>query len=123
MLNRKNRAAAFTAACILIAPAAAQTTELVSVSSTGEQANSWSSWPSISADGRYVAFDSNATNLVPGVSNNALDIYVHDRQTGVTERVSVSSTGGLCSIGGAEIDSRCVDADLGMDPCPDAVYA
>ena len=49
--------------------------------------------PSISADGRYVAFDSNATNLVPGDTNGYDDVFVHDRQTGQTTRVSVDSAG------------------------------
>ena len=38
--------------------------------------------PSISADGRYVAFLSEATNLVPGDTNGIKDVFVHDRQTG-----------------------------------------
>ena len=45
---------------------------------------------SISADGRYVAFHSFATNLVPGDTNDNLDVFVHDRQTGTTERVNVA---------------------------------
>ena len=49
--------------------------------------------PSISADGRYVAFVSVATNLVPGDTNATSDIFVHDRQTGQTTRVSVDSAG------------------------------
>ncbi|MEP6987284.1 MAG: hypothetical protein ABI970_16895, partial [Chloroflexota bacterium] len=69
------------------------TTERVSVSSSGLQANNISTSPGISADGRYVVFDSNASNLVPGDTNNKTDIFVHDRQTGSTERISVSSTG------------------------------
>jgi Tol biopolymer transport system component len=66
-------------------------TARVSVSSTGAQANAWSEWPSISADGRYVAFTSAATNLVPGDANSQDDIIVHDRVTGGTTRASVSS--------------------------------
>src|SRR5262249_21008581 len=49
--------------------------------------------PSISADGRFVAFDSEATNLVKGDTNHAADVFVRDRLTGTTERVSVSSAG------------------------------
>ncbi len=65
----------------------------VSVSTSGQQGDA-SSWrPSISADGRYVAFQSDATNLVSGDSNSATDIFVHDRVTGKTVRVSVSSSG------------------------------
>jgi Tol biopolymer transport system component len=68
-------------------------TTRVSVASDGSQANSRSSHPSISADGRYVAFESGASNLVSGDTNNAWDIFVHDRQTGETTRVSVASDG------------------------------
>ena len=69
------------------------TTERVSVDSSGAQANSFSYAGPISADGRYVAFASNASNLVAGDSNGVLDSFVRDRQTGTTERVSVSSGG------------------------------
>jgi Tol biopolymer transport system component len=70
-----------------------QTTR-VSVASDGTQGND-ASWacPSISADGRYVAFSSWASNLVPGDTNGVRDIFVHDRVTGQTTRVSVASDG------------------------------
>ena len=68
-------------------------TELVSVSSTGEPGKSDSNNPSISADGRFVAFESTAYNLVDGDTNWESDIFVRDRQTSTTERVSISSTG------------------------------
>ena len=68
-------------------------TERVSVSSAGQDADGASSAPAISADGRYVAFHSDAANLVPGDTNGVMDIFVHDRETGETERVSVSSAG------------------------------
>jgi len=67
--------------------------ERVSVSSLGQQADKSSSSPAISADGRFVAFVSNATNLVPGDTNNRADIFVYDRQTATIQRVSVSSAG------------------------------
>jgi Tol biopolymer transport system component len=69
------------------------TTVRVSVSSTGKQGNGNSFVDGISADGRYVVFESDASNLVPGDTNRASDVFVHDRLTGTTERVSVSSTG------------------------------
>lgn len=65
----------------------------VSVSSSGVQGNSLSEWPAFSADGRYVAFSSAATNLVPNDTNGKWDVFVHDRQTGQTTRVSRSSSG------------------------------
>ena len=67
------------------------TTQRVSVSSTGAQADLGSSGPAISADGRYVVFASSATNLVAGDTNGHRDIFLRDRLTAVTERVSVTS--------------------------------
>lgn len=66
----------------------------VSVSSSGEQSNSFSEMPSISANGRMVAFCSFATNLVTDDTNGQKDVFVHDRVSGETSRVSVSSSGG-----------------------------
>ncbi len=68
-------------------------TERVSVDSAGTEGEFNSDYPSISADGRYVAFESFASNLVPGDTNGKLDIFVHDRLARVTERVSVDSAG------------------------------
>ncbi len=68
-------------------------TSRVSVSSTGTQADDWSEAGALSADGRYVVFDSWASNLVPADTNRRHDVFVHDRVGGVTTRVSVSSTG------------------------------
>jgi hypothetical protein len=69
-------------------------TERVSVSSDGDQANGDSFGPTISDDGRYVAFASYAGNLTTDPDNGYIEMYVHDRQTGNTERVSVASDGG-----------------------------
>ncbi|MFH9421583.1 TolB family protein [Streptomyces sp. NPDC017529] len=63
--------------------------ERVNVASDGTQADSWSSSPTISADGRYVAFASDAANLVPGDTNADTDIFVRDRRTGRTESVTL----------------------------------
>jgi len=71
----------------------AGTIEIVSISSDGLQGNGHSENPSISSDGRFVAFDSVASNLVPGDTNSAPDIFVNDRKTGITNRVSVASDG------------------------------
>lgn len=71
----------------------AQTTSLVSISSNGVLGNNHSMLPSISADGRIVAFWSYATNLVQNDTNGVQDIFVHDRATGATTRISVSATG------------------------------
>ena len=69
-------------------------TKLVSVDSAGASCDGASQWPLISADGGFVAFESDASNLVVGDTNSTSDIFVHDLATGVTERVSVDSTGG-----------------------------
>ena len=66
-------------------------TEHVSLSSAGAEGTGPSEYPAISADGRYVAFQSSATNLVANDTNGGYDVFVRDRQTGATERVSVSS--------------------------------
>jgi Tol biopolymer transport system component len=79
----------------------AKTTVRVNISSSGEEANGNSNVPSISGDGRYVAFDSWATNLVPGDTNGFIDVFVHDRLTGSTTRVSVSSSGSQGNFGGS----------------------
>ena len=70
-----------------------RTTTRVSVSSSGTQANDWSFDHAISANGRYVTYYSYASNLVPGDSNGVSDVFVHDRRTGTTTRVSVSDAG------------------------------
>ena len=72
-------------------------TERVSVAADGTQANGPSAVPSVSADGRYVAFLSDATNLVPGDTNSCADVFTYDRQDGSIERVSVNSSGALAN--------------------------
>ena len=67
-------------------------TRPVAVSSSEVQGNSSSYWPSASNDGRFVVFDSDASNLVAGDTNGAGDVFVRDRQMGTTRRVSVSSS-------------------------------
>ncbi|CAA6603808.1 hypothetical protein MTBLM1_140018 [Rhodospirillaceae bacterium LM-1] len=69
------------------------TTTRISVDSSGNEANNGSYSPSISSDGRYVAFRSSATNLVAGDTNVATDIFLKDTQTGTLTRISVDSSG------------------------------
>lgn len=71
----------------------AGTTEIVSVDASGVFGDGDSSWPSISSDGRYVAFQSNSSNLAAGTAPGAENVYVHDRQTGATVLASVASDG------------------------------
>ena len=69
-------------------------TMLVSADPSGAASgNSSSGEPTISADGRFVAFSSNASDLVPGDTNNASDVFVRDLQTGATTLVSVNLNG------------------------------
>jgi Tol biopolymer transport system component len=83
-------------------------TTLVSVSNSGIRGNKDSTAPSISADGRYVAFTSDANNLVSGDTNDSPDVFVRDLVAGTTTRVSVSATG-------AQADAPCVFAAMSAD--------
>src|SRR5206468_1956014 len=78
---------------IFVRDRAKGTTQRVSVGARARQANRESEQSAISADGRYVAFESGASNLVPGDTNATTDVFVRDRETGRTTRVSVSSRG------------------------------
>lgn len=77
------------------------TTTRVSVDSSGLQSNRGSWNPSISDDGRWIAFESLASNLVPGDTNNAMDVFLHDRLNGTTSRISVDSFAAQSAAGGS----------------------
>ena len=66
-------------------------TTILSIANDGTRVNSGS--PSISSDGRYVAFTSRAANLITGDTNERVDVFVHDRVTGETTLVSTASDG------------------------------
>ena len=68
--------------------------DIASISTAGAQGNGDSILPAISADGRFVAFKSVASNLVPNDNNGVADVFVRDRLMGTTERVSVNTRGG-----------------------------
>lgn len=87
------------------------TTKLVSVRSNGNLGNDRSWRPRISADGRFVAFESDATNLVGGDRNGVTDVFVHELATGATMRVSVASDGSEAN-GYSEIDGISADGNL-----------
>jgi Tol biopolymer transport system component len=95
-------------AAVLASVGRAQVTQRVSVDSNGVEANNYSLGTAISGDGRYVAFTSNATNLVPGDTNAVLDVFVRDRQTGITEIASVDSNG---TPGNGGSDQPAISAD------------
>jgi Tol biopolymer transport system component len=73
------------------------TTERVSVASDGGESNGACAGPAISADGRFVAFYSTASNLAQGENNGAWDIYLHDRVDGTTTRISRGLGGGAAN--------------------------
>ena len=64
-----------------------------SIDSAGVQADGISDWPTISADGRRVAFSSSATNLAQDDTNNKSDVFVLDRETNTVSRISIGVNG------------------------------
>ncbi len=91
-------AAAVTAALALglfTGPALGETSVRVSVGNLGEEGNSFSGFHTVSADGRYVAFESDASNFVPGDNNGLPDVFVRDRQANTTKLLSVNAAGEL----------------------------
>jgi Tol biopolymer transport system component len=84
---------------VFVRDTVAGTTSRVSVDSTGIQADLASGDPAMSADGRFVAFESRASNLVAGDTNGAYDVFVRDTVAGTTSRVSVDSTGAQANDG------------------------
>lgn len=88
---------------VFVRDTVANTTIRVSISTGGTAGNGNSSYPTISSDGRYVAFESTATNLVTGDGNGLSDIFVRDLVTNTTTRVSVTN-GGAEASGGDSYD-------------------
>ncbi|MFK8113000.1 MAG: S8 family serine peptidase, partial [Rubripirellula sp.] len=84
------------------------TTDIVSMRSDGASGNGISRNPSISSDGRYVTFESAASDLVANDNNGTSDIFIHDRVSNTTELVSVRSDGGQ---GNGDSSSPSVSAD------------
>lgn len=92
------------------------TVKLVSVADSGVQADKASSNTAISANGRYVAFQSDATNLVPGDTNQSFDIFVRDMVTEKIHRVSLNGSGGQATgagggVGAADSATPAISAD------------
>jgi Tol biopolymer transport system component len=90
------------------------TLERVSLGPGNAQGNGGSRLPTISADGRFVAFASTATNLVSFDSNNVSDVFVRNRQTNTTTRVSMAPTG-AGGPGSAEANGASNDAEISAD--------
>ena len=97
---------------VFIVDASSGAVSLVSVNTAGEKGNSDSNKPSLSADGRFVAFESGATNLTPDATNSLGDVYVRDVVAGQTWRVSLGTDGqqgnGGSSTPGISPDGRVV---------------
>ncbi len=68
----------------------ARATWRITVNSFGEGGNGNSQYPAVSNDGRYVVYESDASNLTPGDNGIYRDVFLLDRSTGITERVSVT---------------------------------
>ncbi len=86
-------------------------TERVSLANDGSQSTADCSDPAISGDGRFVAFDSFASNLVTGDTNGVGDVFVRDRLLGTTTRVSVA-TGGAQVNGTSRAPSISADGNI-----------
>ena len=78
---------------VFVRDVAKGTTTLVSMSSDKKIGNGESTYPSISGNGRFVAFTSRASNLVADDNNGVADVFVYDRESGTTELVSVNQSG------------------------------
>ena len=92
---------------IAVTSLASGAVSFASTSASGEAGNGDSQFASISADGRFVAFDSAASNLLAGDTNGVNDVFVKDMQTGAVRRVSGTASGGQLGrdAGGAEISA------------------
>lgn len=96
----------------LAAPLAAQgRTMRASVASGGGEAHFGGVWAALSADGRWVAFASDSDDLAPLDTNLERDTFVHDRLTGLTERVSVNDAGVGQDSGGFQFGRPEISAD------------
>jgi hypothetical protein len=90
------------------APAQQATTTRVSLASTGGEGNQSSFQGSVTADGRFVTFWSVASNLVPGDTNGDPDVFLRDRVTGQTRRLSVGP-------GGAQVEGSSSEPRITAD--------
>jgi Tol biopolymer transport system component len=96
MVSRSLLTAAGVVAAIALGvppPAAAQTTTRVSLASTGIETHGHNYWGSVSGNGRWLVFSSDAKNVVPGDTNGKTDVFWRDTVTGEVRRVSVNDAG------------------------------
>ena len=111
-----SRVVAGALVCLAVAtPAVAQITR-ISVSTAGVEADAPSGSPSVSANGRFVVFESMATNLVAGDTNGALDVFLRDRDTDadgiLDEPGAVATTRISVGAGGAQLDDASYEASI-----------
>ncbi len=92
----------------LVSPALAQSTKRVSVDASGQQLGNASVWPSLSRDGRFAAFVTDAPNLDPNDHNGTADVFVKDLATGQIVRASVT-------VAGVEANGPCFQPLLSSD--------
>jgi len=88
---------------VFVRDRAANTTERISVNIVGGNANDFSFPPTLNVDGRFVGFGSYATNLVTGDSNTTSDVFVRDRQIGVTKQADVNDSGEEANAGSPDV--------------------
>ncbi len=93
---------------IFVSDTDTQSAVRISIHSDGTQGNQRSDHPSISADGRYAVFESSASNLVDGDTNDATDVFLHDLQTQETHRISLDPAGN-------QLDTWSASPDLSAD--------
>ncbi|MBC7456324.1 MAG: PD40 domain-containing protein [Massilia sp.] len=118
-LSATGSALAFTAAAadrsapdrIAVADLATGRISFASSSASGEAGNGHSHFAAISADGRYVAFESAASNLVAGDTNGAEDVFVKDMISGAVRRLSVGAGGAQLP---GDAGGACISADGGV---------
>jgi hypothetical protein len=110
--NDPQRAGATDEMDIFVRDMQAGTTSLVSVNRAGTASgNALSRFPSMSADGRFIAFGSFATDLTDNDSNSYHDVYVRDRSAGTTTLVSVNRTGATSNNPSNAIGIPAISAD------------
>jgi Tol biopolymer transport system component len=97
---------------IFVHDLANQTTQRVSVSTAGVEADAESSNPSLSADGRFIVFESDATNLIAGDVNGLEDVFLHDLQLGTTERLAENARDPSISADGNQVAFVSANASL-----------
>mgnify|MGYP002037372674 CR=1 FL=1 len=92
--------------------------ELISVSSEGVVGNKYSGDSDISDDGRYIVFNSEADNLVADDSNESIDVFLHDRKTGTTERIGLEVWYPRISGDGRYVVFQAASPIQAVDPLP-----